>query len=172
LALPERNLNHLSDEYILSLRNRLRSKIAVTDGGCHLFTGTLDANGYGKIASKDAEGKYTQLRSHVASYLLNRGHIDAGLDVCHSCNVKNCVNPEHLYLGTRSENTQHACRDGLQKTRLTDEQVLEIYRLWHEAENRPTQKQLAERFGVDQPIVWRIVHKLAFKWAHKSPVGD
>ena len=172
MALSSRNLDHLSDEYISSLRKRLSEKIVVTDGGCHLFTGTLDGNGYGKIASKNAQGKYAQLRSHVAAYLLNRGSIPAATDVCHSCNVKNCVNPEHLYLGSRSENVQHACRDGLQKTRLTDEQVLEIYRLWHEAENRPTQREIAKKYALDQSIVSRIVRKLAFKWVHEPPVGD
>lgn len=171
MALQKRDLDHLSDEYRKSLSDRLSLKLVETDGGCHLFTGTLDDNGYGKIASKSPTGKYTQLRTHVASYLLNRGPVDAGMDVCHSCNVKNCCNPEHLYLGTRSENIQHAIRDGLQASRLTDEQVLEIYHLWHEAENRPLQKEIAEQYQVDQSIVSRIVRKLAFKWVH-GPVGD
>jgi hypothetical protein len=171
MAHPSRDLTHLSDDYVSSLRKRLESKVAVTDGGCHLFTGAIDSCGYGKIAAKGPDAAFTQLKTHVASYLLNRGPIGTGMDVCHSCNVKNCVNPEHLYLGTRSENVQHAVRDGLQASRLTDEQVLEIYHLWQQAQ-RPTQKEIAKQYGLDQSIVSRIVRKLAFKWVHESPVGD
>lgn len=47
-----------------------------------------------------------------ASYLLNIGLVGK-LDVCHKCNNKACVRPDHLYLGTRSQNMKDASRDGL-----------------------------------------------------------
>ena len=165
MGQPYRTIKHLSDDYVASLKKRLKQKTAVTDDGCHLFTGALDANGYGKIASKDASGSYTQLRTHVASYLLYRGDIPADYDVCHSCNVKPCFNPEHLYLGTRTENIEHAYRDNLHNRRISDEQVLQILRLWAQGEgNRPTQRSIAKRFGIDQQMVSRIVRRLSFRW--------
>lgn len=49
-----------------------------------------------------------------ASYLLNIGPIiPEKLDVCHKCNNKACVRPDHLYLGTRSQNMKDANKDGL-----------------------------------------------------------
>jgi HNH endonuclease len=149
-----RTLSVYSTEYLRCLEYRLLAKVR-KETDCWIFTGCGDGNGYGKI------GVYpTQLRAHVVSYLLYVGDVDAHIDIAHSCNVKRCIKPEHLYLATRSENVQHAIRDGLQKCRLADEQVREIrarYRFGNGV-------SLAREFGVDQQIVSRIVLGSAFRW--------
>ena len=84
-----------------------RNFIPVTESGCWLWTGYSRRDGYGYIAhNKRAIG------AHRASWIIYRGDIPEGLHVCHTCDVRDCVNPDHLFLGTASDNMQDCVRKG------------------------------------------------------------
>ena len=60
-------------------------------------------------------GKPTRYRYHKTSYELFKGSVEKGLYVLHSCDNPYCVNPEHLWLGTQSDNVV----DAILKNRFT-----------------------------------------------------
>lgn len=78
------------------------------NSGCLLWTGPLDSEGRPKIG---ISGK-TRRVSRVV-YELYRGPIPEGLFVCHKCDIRLCVNPDHLWTGTHLDNM----RDRNQKKR-------------------------------------------------------
>src|SRR5689334_21742499 len=73
--------------------------------GCWLWAGSLRADGYGTIRIK---GKVWRAHRLVYSNLV--GEIAPGLDVLHRCDVRHCVNPAHLFLGTDKDNHQDKAR--------------------------------------------------------------
>ena len=77
---------------------RFNQKINKTNT-CWLWTGAQNSKGYGAMSYN---GKV--INAHRLSYLLHKGEIPDKLIVCHTCDTPRCVNPDHLWLGTHTDN--------------------------------------------------------------------
>lgn len=84
------------------------AKVSKTDS-CWLWTAAKTTKGYGSLTLF-----HKPHRAHQVSWKLHFGDIPRGLFVCHKCDVKTCINPDHLFLGTNGDNV----RDAASKNRL------------------------------------------------------
>ena len=135
-------------------------------GGCWLWTGPQHHNGYGYICLR---GQKQPLFAHRVSYELFIGPIPRGKSVLHRCDVRDCVSPAHLFLGTQTDNMRDAANKGrlrrqLRRPRrvLTEGDIAEAVRL---RTTGATYVELATRFDVAWLTVWRALKGRTWKHA-------
>ena len=130
---------------------RFQSRYRQNDNGCWEWTGSINGDGYGYLASGDQA-----IRVHRLSWEIHNGEIPEGLCVLHHCDNRKCVNPEHLFLGTKKDNAQDMIKKGRHKGRhkLTLEQVQEIIEKLKSG--RWTLKELGRVYKVHHNTIWWI----------------
>jgi hypothetical protein len=123
--------------------------------GCWLFDGAKEQNGYGYVVNP-LEGGPKFLLAHRLSWILTNGEIPDGLLVLHKCDIRACVNPDHLFLGTDADNQADKHRKDRDPTRtLKSAQASEI-RAALRTPRRGLQKELADKYGVSQGIISKL----------------
>lgn len=132
---------------------------------CWIWSGGKTTGGYGKFNPTHKSGWE---KSHRFSWTLHFGEIPEGKVVCHKCNMKLCVRPDHLYVATSRENTLDAMRDGLcpigekhGMAKITEEQVKEI-RLLHKPKEI-SMGFLAKKYGITKTQISRIINRKTWK---------
>jgi len=132
--------------------------------GCWLWTGYKGKGGYGKSIYK---GK--TISSHRLSWIIHNGEIPEGLFICHTCDVRSCQNPQHLFLASHQGNMDDMVKKGRasmgmenSQSKLTEKQVIKIRKLFDSGEY--TISQLKEIFNVDWTAIKHVVTKKT--WRH------
>lgn len=131
------------------------------ENDCWLWTGSL-RGGYGALTIDGVTH-----RAHRLSYTLHKGEIPEGMLVCHTCDIRLCINPEHLFLGSYKDNSDDKVAKGRQargetggRTKLTEDAVRHIRKL---AATCSYQK-IANSFGVHKSSITDILNDRT--WTH------
>lgn len=157
------------------LARMFKHRVIDPDTGCWVWTGSR-RRGYGMIQSVH-RGNHRAMRVHrIIAWLYLGYNGEEDVEICHSCNVKACFNPAHLYIASHAKNMADAVRDkllknhrrgeGTWKARLTEEKVREIRALY--SGGGRTLRSLAKQFGVDDCTIGDVVHGRT--WKHVSEV--
>lgn len=96
-----------STEMYQNLIKRM-SNFEVSETGCHEWQGRKIPVGYGVIGI----GHRRQEGTHRVAWIMKNGAIPDGICVLHKCDNRKCINPDHLILGTKKENTTDMVEKG------------------------------------------------------------
>lgn len=144
--------------------DRFFSRFVKLDNGCWQWRSHTDKDGYGVLP-----GNRINTRAHRLSYEIHKGPIPEGMFVCHHCDNPGCVNPDHLFVGTQTDNAQDALKKGRHyvgekngRSKLTEENVKEIL---SSSLNGP---QLAEKFNVTRSMINAIRRGVSWRSIQRS----
>ena len=93
------------------VQKRISNHIKKTKDGCWLWQGTKKADGCGVIVFQIKGVRY-QMLAHRVAYAAWEGNVRQHLMIRHECNNRECVNPEHLSLGTAMDNNLDTSKAG------------------------------------------------------------
>lgn len=136
---------------------------------CWIWTGAIGPLGY---------GTYRGYAAHRVSYVLEYKHLEKKLFVCHSCDNPSCVRPDHLFVGTASDNGKDCYNKGrsnidlirgpgfrLYATTWRNKTIMTINQataIRNEYKDGARQVALAKKYGISRNVIWKIVHGKAF----------
>lgn len=151
---------------ISSSKRKLSVDIPTNIKKCIIWKGAVNNKGYGVVNYK---GKYWLV--HRLIYTLHNPEIDINrMLVLHKCDIRNCINPNHLFIGTAKDNTndmidkdrmKHANGENAGKSKLTWKKVEKI-RNKH-GKKHVTTKKLSEKYGVSCMSIRNIVNKKTWR---------
>lgn len=156
------------EEQLARLKQSYEKYVIRNDEGCWGWKGCL-AKKYGSL---QYGGKYKSISAHRASYLIHHGDIPNRLFVCHKCDNPPCTRPDHLFLGTSTDNNRDMFAKGRAKiskgeasssAKLNNEKVIKIRERLQEGR---TMQSLSDEYNVAIETIFDIKHNKT--WKHLS----
>ncbi len=149
------------EEKLERLKKSFEKYIIRNESECWGWKGSLRK----KYGSLQYGGKYKSISAHRASWIIHYGPIPDELFVCHKCDNPGCFRPDHLFLGTATDNVQDMIKKGRRvinrNCKLTEIEVKEIKKLLN---LNITMQEIANRFNISLPSISGIKHKKT--WTH------
>ena len=144
---------------------RFWSKVDRT-GECWNWTGCTDKDGYGRFWW---DSKERSIAAPRAAIMVEGGDIPSGMMVCHTCDNRLCVNPNHLYLGNAQSNMSDKMQRGRHKVSLgskngkatLDESTVKSIRRRYA--NGEKQADIMRDLGISRQLVHDIVRRRSWK---------
>lgn len=124
-------------------------------GECWIFLGSTDKDGYGVFTSN-----HKGYRAHRFSMMLHGVSVPEGMVARHLCNVRACVNPSHLTVGTQAENVKDAIEAGTFNPRRTTPEEESAIKAAFLAK-RSSVVEFLEETGMSRTHLYRIVRRAA-----------
>jgi DNA-binding XRE family transcriptional regulator len=146
-----------ADSEHIHLLERVLANVMTNENGCWIWTAARTQGGYGALWL-DGEVKYAHRVVGVLFLALDE---NSGKYVLHECDTPACCNPNHLRIGTHSQNMADASAKGRLAKKLTPNDVIEIRRLRAAGH---TQQDLADRFDVSRMTIRQIERRET--WRH------
>ena len=144
---------------------RVEAQTVINEKGCHVFTGSKDECGYGRIH----QGKKL-VRLHRAMYEKVHGYIPQGMVIMHSCDNPACINPEHLSADYQSENVKDMYSKGREfrpsgsKHGMAKIQEADVVKIKQRLSDGDTCVSIAKDYGVSEGTIRNI--KKGRNWKH------
>jgi hypothetical protein len=136
---------------------------------CWIWKGAHKAKGYGTIGvGKKSMGNRKNAYAHRISWEMANGEkIPDGLFACHKCDNPPCVNPEHIFIGTNSENIldsvakkRFPIASRHYRARLKDSDVQVIFEM---RKSGLKHREIAEKYGVCRELITHVLNRQAYK---------
>lgn len=141
------------------IADHLSRKTRRDENGCLLWTGPTNPAGYGKMDFENGQ-KRMRLSAHRAAYINAYGAISDKKFVCHTCDVKLCCEPSHLFLGTPQINYDDMIQKGRGRRAGESELQKKVREMCLRGERPSTIRKM---LGVDQPSIYRRAADLWFE---------
>ena len=142
----------------------LKARTRPGKGGCWLWTGNRNTNGYARLTRK---GKNHFV--HILAYRLAKGAVLGGMSVIRTCGRSHCINPAHMRPMTPKQVAQRMVKNGVftcgsrhPSSKLTDAKVRRIRLVY--AQGKQSCGQLGKKYNVHSTLILRIVQRK--RWRH------
>lgn len=155
----------------ISMENKFWSFVDKKDtNNCWEWKGILYKQGYGRFYHHST----SERKAHRISFIIHFGEILKEVVICHRCNNRKCVNPNHLYSGTHMDNMKDLQNSNILKgennpaSKLTEDIILKIRNEYKS--KKISMYSMANKYDVSQTLISKII--CGYVWKHVGgPIG-